>query len=244
MSNTSGVTGSAGIYGVTGGSIDPSGMSPDGLLAYCEMQLNNYSGQISELMKQQRQSLADQGIVNQLKATLEQFGTKGPQDAAGMAKAYNAYQQAINALPDGDPVKAQLQQACAKMLSDYNYTPPGPLSPGDQAKLNADLQYVNSPDDHSAPEAGRAACLALAKNEITQLQAQSTTGTLGNAPGDGQWGGTTDDVSSIAGNINSQSQLSMLQLQQLSSYQQQATELTINMMNKEDATLLDEAKNA
>jgi hypothetical protein len=61
-------------------------------------------------------------------------------------------------------------------------------------------------------------------------------------PSDGQWAATTAQLSNIASGINSNSQIGMLQLQDLVSQRQQAIEVASGMMTTEDNTLEDEAK--
>ncbi len=243
MSNVNGVGSSAAVY--AGSGFSPSGLSPDALLAYCEMQLDNYGGQISDLMKEQQQQLADQGIVNNLKSQLEQLGA--PSDAAHMQTAVQDFQDAINQLPDGDPVKAQLQQECQSMCSQYGYSAGPPLTANQEKFVQAAFAYADNPNDSSALQTlqamGYDPGLTDTLDTARALQ-QSAQGTLSAAPTSDQWQGTVDDVANIGGNINSQAQIQMLQLQQLASYQQQAVEQAINLMSKEDSTLLDEAKNA
>ncbi|HEY1694024.1 MAG TPA: hypothetical protein VGG39_17775 [Polyangiaceae bacterium] len=196
--------------GGTGG-VDPSGMSPDLLLEYCESQLDNYGSQIDDLMTQQQQQLGDQQVVSNLKSQLEQMGT--PQNNTQLQAAYQDYQSAIAQCSDPS-VKQQLTTACADMCSAYSFNP------------------------NEAPASPPTALGGLIPLSPTFLAAIKSP----NAPTDAQWQGTTDAVGTIAGNITSNSQIQMMQLQQLASYQQQATELTINLLGKQDSTLLDEAK--
>ena len=203
MGNVSGVSGSAGVFGA--GSVDLSGLSPDAIIGFCESQLNNYGGQLTDLINSQKQQMADQQTVGTLKSQLEQIGT--PKSGADLQSAYNDYQTAINALPAGDPVRNQLTAACASMCTTCNFNP-------NQASVTT-----------QGPFQGIGAGIFI-------------------APSESQWQGTVDAVGQISDNINSNSQIQMLKINQLSSMDQTAVEQAIQLMSKTDSTLLDEAKNA
>src|SRR6202041_2679753 len=53
MSNINGVGSTSGTGYVSGGNIEASGMSPDGILAYCEFQLNGLGNQTDQMIQQQ-----------------------------------------------------------------------------------------------------------------------------------------------------------------------------------------------
>ena len=91
MSSVNGVNGSAGVAGMD--ALDVTGLSPDAIIGFCEMQLNNYGAQISDLVSQQKQSMADQGVISNLKSQLEQQGK--PTNAKQMNQVYNDYQTAL-----------------------------------------------------------------------------------------------------------------------------------------------------
>jgi hypothetical protein len=265
MSNVSGVSGSTAIYGSGMG----GGLSPDALIAYCEMQLNSYGSQINDLINQQQQQLADQKVVNDLHSTLEQLGA--PKNTGDMLKAYDAYQNAINQLPVGDPTRQALVDACGKMCSDCGYNPPQ-LTADQKDQVSALQNFVDNPSEATWQQAQAAELKAgttlgedpyknlaqvhyglpgtdfvsdaqlAAKAQVSALQPQGSFS--GDPPDSTRWNGVCDGVNAIGSNINSSAQIQMLQLNQLSSYQQQATEQAINLMSKVDSTLLDEAKNA
>ena len=63
-----------------------------------------------------------------------------------------------------------------------------------------------------------------------------------NAPANNDWQGTTGALSNLSDNIKSDSEVQMLQLQDLVSERQQVVEQMTGMMTKEDQTLEDGAK--
>jgi hypothetical protein len=59
---------------------------------------------------------------------------------------------------------------------------------------------------------------------------------------DGAWKGTTDDLTSLAGDIRSNAEIDLLKLQDLVSQRQQTVQLASGMLSKEDQTLEAQAK--
>lgn len=248
MSNVGGVNGSSSVYGV--GSFDGGmgGMSPDALLEYCQMQMSNLSGQVDGLEKQMQQQTDDQQTVKNLQAQIEQIGgSNGPQSVQDMQKVYDAYQQAINSMPDGDPTKAALQKECDDTFGSngYDFHPAQALTPEQQQQLKNDQDIINKKVDLPNEQAAQKwqKIVEAAKKDMASLQDQQT-GSIGKKPDSQSWKGTVEGVGNIASQINSDFQMQMLDLQQLASQQQNATELTIQLLQKTDSTLLDVAKNA
>ena len=108
--------GGAGAYGA-------SGLSTDDMIAYCRAQLSGIDDEIDTFMNQQQSAMNERTVLNNLKSTLEQYGTEGPNDKDAMQKCYDAYKEAIASLPPGDPVAQQLAAKCDKLKSDYGFTP-------------------------------------------------------------------------------------------------------------------------
>jgi hypothetical protein len=217
-----GITGTNGSgYVMANGTslVDPAGVSPDALLEYCQMQLNGLDSQVDTMMNSQQQQLNEQEAVQQVQTTLESYGTTGPTTQQGMATCYNAFQQAEADLPAGDPMIQQLQAKCEAMCAQYKYTPPASMT-GSPADAVAGYQ-------------------ALMQSEPTN---QAAFGTLNAPPANTDWQSTTDDISNLASDIKSNSEIQMLQLQDLVSQRQDVIEMSSQMMTSEDNTLLDQAK--
>jgi hypothetical protein len=234
MSNVSGVGSTSGAGYVSGGGIDASGMSPDGILAYCEFQLNGLGNQTDQLIQQQETQLSQQQAIESVQTTLESFGTNGPSSASQMQTCVAAFQQAIKNLPPNDPVAAQLSNQMATMVKQYGYVAPG-LTDSQQQQLNLDeanplenvaMEFVDPAQDAAT---------------LTDIQAN---GQLSTKPSDngGMWQSTTDDLGNLASNIKANANIQMLSLQNLTSQMQQAVEQSTQLMSSEDSTLLDQAK--
>src|SRR5580700_11811770 len=120
-SSVSGI-GAAGVaYPSDGGLPGTTVMSPDALLAYCQIQLGALDDQVTSQMNSQQLELAQRTAVQNVETTLESFGDQGPSNGDQMHTCVVAFQNAIGALPAGDPVAAQLQAQEAQMVQQYGY---------------------------------------------------------------------------------------------------------------------------
>jgi len=222
--------------------VNPEGISPDALLEYCNMQLQGLNGQMDTMMNQQETQLHQQEAVQQVQTTLEQFGSNGPQNAQDMQTCVNAFQTAIQSLPPGDPIAAQLQSQCNTMESTYGFGSPKTLTPSQQDELKQAQSIVDQgiPDPVKDPAGNEQ--YQLAQSQVKSLTATQSGGTLTNPPANNAWQGTTDALGNLASDVKSNSEIQMLQLQDLVSQRQDVTEMTTQMMTTEDNTLLDQAK--
>ena len=195
---------------------DMQSVSPDALLEYCQIQLGGLDSQITDQVNQQNKMLAERTAVEQVQTALENYGTQGPQNADQMGDCVAAFQKAIASLPTGDPVAAQLQTQCDAMTTKYGYDPGG--------KPNATVQVLQSPVNSA--------------DTVTTL----TQPTLANKPQNDDWKGTTDALTTLAGDVKSNAEIDMLNLQDLVSQRQQAVQLCSGIMSKTDQTLEAQAK--
>jgi hypothetical protein len=242
MSTIDGISNTLAGVDVGGGPNIIEHMSTYSVLAYCAAQLDSLDGQITQQTQQQQLALQERQAIEKAQGVFEQFGTQGPQSNADMQTCYNALQQVIQSLPKGDPAAQQVSQFCDTMVQKYDYTPARPLTADEQTRLAQDQAVVNNPNNW-----GMLGTLEAVSDQqdIQQLQNVSTTGVMakGPDPNSGDWKGTTDALSSIAGDIKDNSELEMLQLQDLVSKRQTAIQLVTNMMSKMDDTALSVAKN-
>ena len=245
MSNTYGVNSNTPV--ISSGVFDAgvSTVSPESLLAYCQMQLGDLDGQIDDQMSAQETALREREAVESAQNVLGQYGTTGPTDAASMEKCVQAVNAAIAQLPANDPVAGQLATFLTNMRTTYNYQEATPLTADQQTELNNALAAQNSPYGYvgtspsgiSVNDPNQTATAVASK-----LQAQENgTFTAPNAD-DKQWQGTTDALNTIASDVQSSAEIQMLQLQDLVSQRQQAIQLCSGIMSKTDETLEDQAK--
>jgi hypothetical protein len=189
-------------------------VSPDALLEYCQIQLGGLDSQITDQVNQQNKMLAERTAVEHVQTALENFGTQGPQNRDQMTQCVDAFQKAIASLPTGDPVAAQLQTQCDAMTKQYGY------------------------DAGGTPTA---AVVLPIRTLLTNLTFGTQAG-LANPPQNDDWKGTTDALSTLAGDVKSNAEIDMLNLQDLVSQRQQAVQLCSGIMSKTDQTLEAQAK--
>jgi hypothetical protein len=203
-------------------------MSPDALLSYCQMQLGSIDDETTQQINAQQLQLQERTAVENVENTLQGYGTTGPTNPADFAKCQDAFDQAIRSLPSGDPVATTLASQEATMAA--NYFPAVPANSGILPSLGAGPFFTSDGQPSSA---------LVATNGLDPNGQQLYTW---KAPANDDWQGTTTALSNLADNIKSDSEIQMLQLQDLVSERQQAVEQMTGMMTKEDQTLEDGAK--
>jgi hypothetical protein len=208
---------------------DVTSFSPDSLLAYCQGRLGDLDTQINTAMNQQNDGIQERQAIQQAISAMSQFNPGGPQTADQMQTCVSAVNTALQSFPPGDPEGTQLQNALQQMESDYQYVAPGTLSQAQQQQLDA-LQADPSTDP------------LFAQSTITMLQGLKESGQLGSKPTSDQWTATASSFTNVSSDIQSQSEIGFLQMQDLVSQRQQAIELSTGLMNKVDQTLEDQAK--
>ncbi len=172
---------SASSPGPDGSGVSSTTMSPESLLAYCQMQLGDLDSQISDQMNTQQTALREREAVQSAQDVLEQYGTDGPQTPADMQKCVDALNSAIAQLPANDPVAGQLGTFRDQMTAQYDYTPGRALTDAEAKELAADQQVVSAaqPVMASVPGGGAVTTtpevnlgsLDTANAEITNFQA-------------------------------------------------------------------------
>ena len=120
LTNTPPPTGVFGyIPGADGSSSSQLGnmasLTPDALLAFCNTQLQGIDNQVNTYMAQQNTQLQEKDALQQAQQVLEAAGPNGPQTADQYNQMIGSMQQVVESLPDGDPVKAQIQSLMQTM---------------------------------------------------------------------------------------------------------------------------------
>jgi hypothetical protein len=224
--------GSASDGAVAGG--DATSFSPDTLLAYCQSRLGDLDSQINQTANQQQVGIQERAAIQTALTQMSQFNPGGPTNPQNMTACVAAVNTALASFPADDPARAQLQSALQQMETTYNYQPPGPTA--DREAALGELLDEQS----SAPPAAYDSYTA----RIDSAQDLIANGSF-SAPSDNasdHWTATTTAFSNVSSDIQDQSEMNFLQLQDLVSQRQQAVELSTGMMNKVDQTLEDQAK--
>jgi hypothetical protein len=199
-------------------SAELAGFSPEMLLEYCGTMLSGLDGQIDQLMNQQTAQNNEEKVLTDLQSALGQIASP-PQNQSDMNSTISAYQTAIAALPPTDPVAVQLGQQLSSFESQYNPT----VSP------SALQSAVNSVANDMLTNQG---------NVPSDIQKVTPT-----YPSASQWQSLLSSVGNIASDVQNDSKMQFLQLQDYCSQEQDAVEQATNLMSKNDQVYLDEIKN-
>jgi len=236
MSNVSmGATGSAASVAAAT-QYSASDMSPDMALEYCAFQLNGIDSELATQMNDQNLQLAQREAVENAQDALESFGTTGPQTPQQFQTCEAAITTAAASLPPGDPVAAQLTQFGQQIAQQYGYTAPQALTPAQMQQLKAEDPVVIINSD------GSMTGMPFLSQSDQALISQNN-GALTKAPANNDWQGTTDTLGTMADGIKSNSEIQMMQVQNLVSQEQQAVQMASGILSTENQTLEDVAKN-
>jgi hypothetical protein len=212
---------------------DPSGvdggMSPEALLAFCQIQLGALDKEVNTQMKTQELELGQRTAVEQVQGTLESFGDQGPQSAQDVQTCVDAFNTAIDQLRaknPNDPIAAELETKCQSLVHKFNFQV---------------VKEAGTPTVDSGLEANEGVLVQMRPTGLYSTPAHDELQWSGPLAS-GDWKGITDDMSNVVNDIKSNAEIQMLKLQDLVSHRQQVVELVTGMMGKEDQALEDGAK--
>lgn len=212
--------------------------TPESLLEYCQIQLGNLDDQVQGEMAKQQLQLQERTAVQNVADALEKFGDAGPSNANDMKTCVEAFDTAIASLPQGDPVAAQLQSQLDTMKASYGFSDAmlaigaGPTATGIGAAGSGLMGAIAA--SYTFPVAGGTPPPAAGTSQESVTMSSPPTG--------GEWKGTVDALTTLAGNVKDGAEIQMLTLQDLVSQRQQVVALSTGIMTKEDETLTDGAK--
>jgi hypothetical protein len=244
MNSVSQTTGSNNVYAadsLTGA----TGLSPEALLAYCQQQLGGLDDEIRGSINQQNLELREREAAESAQGVLESFGDNGPQSQDDMQKCVDALNKAINSLPAGDPVAAELTSFKQSMESQYGFTEGQPgraLTPEEQKTYDNVKKSFDDSSTHAKDQKEGPGHTSGAYQDAVAPYEQIMNGTQSNwdsskAPKNNDWKGTCTTLDNYVGDIKSNAEIQMLSLQDLVSQRQQAVSLACSMMSKEDSSL-------
>ena len=99
---------------------NPNALSGDALLIYCRSQLNSYDSDIKSFLDEQRLDLARKKALGSIENTMKKYTeTLSP---AGQQECLKVWTDAINSLPAGDPMRAEMQKEFAKFQAQTQTT--------------------------------------------------------------------------------------------------------------------------
>ncbi len=187
-----------------------SSVTPDALMAYCQSRLDSIDGQITDSFNSQSQTASTINVIDQVAGDLRNYGSDQT-DPNTVRSIESEYQQAIQTIQATDPGSPAL----AKLIPSYNqlvYSGDGGAAFVAQKNGTAvdptapdfidETQYA--PQDNSTQGDGRLSA--------TELEAATTT------------------LTDAASDLNSSTELAMVNLQSLMSQRQTAISLTTNLV--------------
>jgi hypothetical protein len=199
------VSDSASIADLSGGAAT---LSPEALMAYCQSRLDSIDGQVQSTFKNQQARNGEASGLQQVIATLDTYSSgvssgdaQGATKCAAMESSLYGLIQQIKASDPGCPELGKLEQT----YNDLLYTGTGPQA---ATATTPALQYVDEgiyPPNQNGPKGD---------NVISATEVQ----------------GFVQSLQGCASDLNSGSELQMIQLQSLMSERQTAVELTTNLV--------------
>jgi hypothetical protein len=205
--SVSGVTGTTGA----GAAAMPSGLTPEGIMAYCEMQLGSFDQEIKGKMDHQTQMRGAQTVLTSLKAAMT-FDRLEPGDTAKKEAILRDMKKAYDALPANDPGRSELNKLFQRFAS---------------TACNSDFPVHQNLSD-------------ITDHDLTGLASlPEATGPNGvPIPGHSNFvdGNEMRDmgavVDSTLSNIAKGGEMAMIEIQSAVSRRQQAVQFATNMMSK------------
>jgi hypothetical protein len=187
------------------GAIAPIGdfganLSPDALMAYCQSRLDSIDDQASTLMKTQQANAATIQQIDTVISALKPYATEGVNSADDCANLESKFGTLITSLQKSDPGCPELP-ALNVAYNSMVWSGTGGQDPGGPGLIDE--------GSYASKAAG-----ARGDNNFSSDEVQGYVQTLTDA----------------AGNINSDSELQMVQLQSLMSQRQTAISLTTNLV--------------
>jgi hypothetical protein len=183
-----------------------SNLSPDALMAYCQSRLDSIDGQVSTLFKSQQQNASATEQIDKVIAGLKEYDASDVKDAATCKKLESEFQGLIQSLKNSDPTCPELP-ALTQTYNDMVWSGDG----------GAQHTSSTNPSDPDFIDEGLYPPNQLGPQGDKILQSQELQG-------------YAQALSDAAANLNSNSELGMVQIQSLMSQRQTAVSLTTNLV--------------
>jgi hypothetical protein len=211
------------------GSAPPAGLTPEALLTYCSTRLNSIDGQINTMMAQQQAAGNEQ---TQLQTIMEQFNA----DASTIDSSSSG-----SGSMDNQTKCEQLEENLEGLISYMQVNDPGNSELGALEQLHDSVMATGS-GPFTDPTTGAFHGYYATDTSNSGPGATPIGKTL--PPGEAQTPDNTIDatefqsfsstLTQISGNLNSNAQIQMIQIQSLMSDRTTAIQLTTNIMQAYD----------
>jgi hypothetical protein len=209
------------------GSAPPVGLTPEALLTYCSTRLNSIDGQINTMMAQQQAAGSEQ---TQLQTIMEAFNAD--------ASTINSTASGSGSM-DNQTKCEQLEESLEGLISYMQVNDPGNSELGALEQLHDQVMATGS-----GPFTDGSGFHGYYATDTTNGPAGSPPAGHTLPPGEAQTPDNTIDatefqnfsatLTQISGNLNSNAQIQMIQIQSLMSDRTTAIQLTTNILQAYD----------
>jgi hypothetical protein len=189
-----------------------AGLSPDALIAYCQSRLDSIDDQMTDSFNEQQKSAETISQIDTVMAQIKQYDGSTVTDPDTCRLLESNFEGLILSLRKSDPGCPALP-ALTTAYNSMVYS-----GTGGAAFLQA--QHPSAPPDPMEPDF----------IDKTTYPPDSSTTQGDNKLGDTELQGYAQTLTDAAGNLNSDSELQMVQLQSLMSQRQTAISLTTNLV--------------
>jgi hypothetical protein len=181
-------------------------LSPDSLMAYCQARLDSIDGQVNTLFNGEQQNASATGQIDKVISDLKEYDASDVKDAATCKQLESEFQGLILSLKNSDPSCPQLP-TLTKTYNEMVWSGDGGAKhTGSSDPRDPDfIDLAQYPPDRSGPQGD---------NILSSQELQGYAQTLSDA----------------AANLNSNSELGMVQIQSLMSQRQTAITLSTNLV--------------
>jgi hypothetical protein len=189
------------------GSVDDfaAGLSPDALMAYCQSRLDSIDGQMGDLMTSQNQNAGEVKLINDINSTLQTYDA-GLNDKSQCADLETKLQGQVQSLMDEYPSCPSLDNI-VKAYNTVVYSGDGGAAYQGNSTGPSMISLNGEPFQYDKPG-------PQGDGQLTATEMQ----------------GYMQTMSDAASQLNSQSELAMVNLQSLMSQRQTAISLTTNLV--------------
>jgi hypothetical protein len=192
------------------GSGDVSQLTAEGLLLYCQTQLNSLGGEIDRMMEEQLANIARKDAISTVENAMKAY--QPPNTLKQVEELEAAFDKAINSLPEGDPTRLELEAAKNKVFGE----------------LNAQTMVIAPPPKSKSFEWGKK---DVPRTKIDILKAKLADGGICGMSKD-QWSALVGDVGQLRQKLSDDVEINMIKMQSYIAKQGTAIQLTTNMMSQ------------
>lgn len=192
------------------GSVNVNQLTSEGLLLYCQTQLNSLGGEIDRMMDEQLANIQRKDAISTVENAMKAH--QPPTTKEQVEALEKKFDEAINSLPEGDPTRLELEAAKNKVFAELNAKTMVVMgNAGSAPKLLNPLEWKSAPSD------------------LERLKIKLANGGICGMSKD-QWSSLVGDVGQLRQKLSDDIEINMIKMQSYIAKQGTAIQLTTNMM--------------